>query len=148
MLQFWGVCSDSPAQTCSSERCGAGTVHGEVDGTISQAKRGRQRGQDSCVYDAADGLPAQKFYVQVSLESRICCGVIYQMLWPPLAALTGPSHSTNLWKEHLKEYILTSFFARSRSLIKYIVHAKYASFIKKQQVVVVFSRVRVTTFDH
>lgn len=57
---------DSPAQTCNSERCGAGTMSRKVDGGVSQAKGRRQDSQDPCVYGAADGLSAQKLYIQVS----------------------------------------------------------------------------------
>lgn len=72
----WACYIDSPAQTSSSKRCGSGTMSGEVDSGISYTKGRRQESQDPCVYGAADGLPSQKLYIQVSLDNCTCCGII------------------------------------------------------------------------
>lgn len=90
-------CLDSPAQTCGSERRGSGTLPGEVDGGIPRAEGRKQGSQDPCVHDAADGLPAQKLCVQVSLDGRTHCGIACQLsVSPPLPVLAGLFRLTNL----------------------------------------------------
>lgn len=61
----------STAQTGSAERRRTRTLPGQVDGGIPPTGRRRQGSQDPRVHGAADGLPAQKLCVQVSLDAHM-----------------------------------------------------------------------------